>query len=198
MTIAGFAQDWELGGAVGYGWDLGSSVVDGASRVHSGQPARGGFSVLLDENPYKYLGGEFQYVFRDGGTQLKANGIVETASGYSNLIVYNLMVHMTPYESKFRPFIGVGAGIKVYTNSDLPLRQPLGQTAILTRGSQVEPVISFDGGLKFSLRRHTQLRLDLRVFASPTPDCLIRPVFQSQIKGWIFDFIPMAGVAYVF
>jgi hypothetical protein len=108
------------------------------------------------------------------------------------------MVHLTPDESKFRPFAAVGAGINVFTNSAVPLQQPLGGIAVLARGTHVEPAISFDGGLKYRVRRHMQLRLDLRVYASPTPDRLIRPVYPSHIKGWIFEFLPMAGVAYIF
>jgi len=197
-TIGGFAQDWELGGTVGYGWAHDSSTTGGAIAVNTGQVPRGAFSIFLDENLYKYLGGEIQYVFRDGGTQVKSNGIDETASGYSNIVVYNLVIHMTPYESKFRPFVGVGSGIKVYTNSSVPLDQPLAGIATMTRGTHVEPALSFDGGLKFRFRRHAQLRMDLRVYASPTPDRLIRPVYPSHIRGWIFDFVPMAGMAYVF
>lgn len=192
------AQNWEIGGGAGFGWPLQSSVSDGVSSAHAGYAPRPAFSVSATENPYNYIGGEFQYLFRLGGSQLRSNGITETASGYSNILVYNLIVYMTPRESKFRPFAGVGSGIRIYTNSGRVLPQPLSNVALLTKGTQVEPAISFDGGLKYMLPRHVQLRLDLRVYTTPTPNALIRPVGLAQIRGWIYDLIPMAEVGYIF
>lgn len=193
-----FAQNWEIGGGAGYGWPLDSSVTGGTSPVHSGYAPRPAFSVVLAENMYNYIGGEFQYLFQPGGTQLRSNGIVENASGYSNILVYNLTVHMRPREAKFRPFVAAGAGVRIYTNSARFLPQPLAGAALLTEGTQVEPAISFDGGVKYMLPRHVQLRLDLRAYTTPTPNDLIRPVGSSTIRGWIFELMPMAGIAYVF
>ena len=192
------AQSWELGGGIGYGWTLDSGVTNTPNGTHVGHEARGAFTIVADENPYNYIGGEFQYLFRPGGVQLRSNGITETASGYSNVIVYNLMVHMTPKESNFRPFVAVGAGIKVYTNSEPLMPQPLSSSAFLAQGTQVEPALSFAGGAKFLLPHHVQLRLDTRVYAGPTPDRLVLAIRPSRTKGWIFDFVPMLSVAYVF
>lgn len=197
-SLACFAQEWEIGGGGGFGWPLESSVTGGANPVQSGYAARAAFSAVVAENPYNYIGGEFQYLFRLGGSQLKSNGIVETASGYSNILVYNLIVHMTPRESKLRPFVGIGSGIRIYTNSGRLLPQPLSSAALLVKGTQVEPAISFDGGIKYMLPRHVQLRLDLRVYTTPTPNDLIRPVGSAQIRGWVYDLMPMAGIAYIF
>jgi hypothetical protein len=197
-SIVSVAQEWEIGGGGGYGWSLNSSVTDGVNSVRSGQAPRPAFSVFVAENEYNYIGGECQYVFRSGGTQLKSPGIVETASGYSNILVYNLTVYMTHRESRIRPFVAAGAGIKIYTNSSRFVPQPLAGTALLLQGTEVKPAVSFDGGVKYMLPRHVQLRLDFRAYASPTPDDLIRPVAAARIKGWLFDLMPMVGVAYVF
>jgi hypothetical protein len=155
-AIVGLAQNWEINGGAGFGWPLESSVTGGTNSIQSGFAPRPAFSVLGAENPYNYIGGEVQYLFRPGGTRLRSNGITETASGYSNILVYNLIVHMTPRESKFRPFAGAGAGIRIYTNSGRFLPQPLAGTALLIQGTQVEPAISFDGGVKYMLPRHVQ------------------------------------------
>jgi len=203
LVVAGsstgcLAQDWEIGGGGGAGWSLDSSVAGGPNAVHTGYTPHGAFSVIWAENPYSYIGGELQYLFRAGGTELKSNGITQASSGYSNILVYNLTVHLTRRESKVRPFVGVGAGIKIYTNSERLLTQPLSGTALLLQGTQVEPAISFDGGVKYLLPRHVQLRLDLHAFTSPTPDALIRTIGPAHIKGWIYDLVPTAGIAYVF
>lgn len=197
-SVAGcFAQDWEFGGGVGYGWVL-DTALTGAPKAQVGLAPRGVFTVALGENPHNYIGGELQYLFRPGGTQLRSNGTVETASGYSNVIVYNMLVHMTPRESTFRPFVGAGAGIKIYTNSDLLLPQPLVSVAFLAPGTQVEPAISLEGGAKYLLPHHVQLRLEMRAYTTPTPNDLVKPIYPSRTKGWIFDLTPMASVAYVF
>ncbi|HKE24485.1 MAG TPA: acyloxyacyl hydrolase [Bryobacteraceae bacterium] len=203
LLLAGFsisclAQQWEIGGAAGYGWPLEASVTGAPNPFHAGFPARAAFGVMWDENMYNYIGGEFQYLFRLGGSQLRSNGITESASGYSNILVYNLMIHMKPRESKFRPFVAAGAGIRIFTNSSTLVPQPLLTTAVLTQGTQVQPAVSFDGGIKYMLPRHVQLRLDLRVFTSPAPNDLIRTVGASRLRGWLYDLMPMAGVAYVF
>jgi hypothetical protein len=197
-TIACWAQEWEVGAAGGYSWVLNSSVTGGVAPVQVGQPPRAAFSGYFAENLYNYIGGEFQYVFRFAGTDLKSNGINETAPGYSNILVYNLTVNMRPRESKFRPFVAAGAGIKIYTNTDRVLPQPLAPAALLAKGTEVEPAVSFNGGVKYMLPRHVQLRLELRVYATPTPGELIRPVANSHISGWMYDLTPMAGLAYVF
>lgn len=197
-TTACLAQNWEINGGAGYGWPLQASVTGGTNPIQAGYAARPAFSGLVAENPYNYIGGEFQYLFRLGGTQLKSNGITETASGYSNILVYNLIVHMKPRESKFRPFAGVGAGIRIYTNSGRFLPQPLADVALLTKGTEVEPAISFDGGVKYMLPRHVQLRLDFRVYTTPTPSALIRPIGLAQVRGWLYDLMPMAGIGYIF
>jgi len=159
---------------------------------------RGAFSAFVAENLYNYIGGEFQYVFRSGGTELKSNGITETASGYSNILVYNVTVNMTPRESKFRPFVAAGAGVRIYTNTDRFVTQPLAGIALLTKGTQVKPAVSFDGGIKYMLPRHIQARLDLRVYTSPAPNDLIRRVAPLSFRGWVYDLVPMAGIAYLF
>jgi len=197
-SMACLAQEWEVGAGAGYGWYLNPTISGPLNSGRAGYRPRAAFGVLLGENMYNYIGGEFQYLFRFGGTQLQSDGITENSPGYTNIFVYNLMVHMTPRESKFRPFVAAGAGIKVYTNSDRVVRQPLAGLALLLQGTQVEPAISLDGGLKCMLPRHVQLRLDFRVYTTPTPDLLIRPVGLSRIQGWVFDLVPMAGVSYVF
>jgi hypothetical protein len=216
-SIACMAQEWEIGAGGGYGWPLNSSVTPAGIPVRSGQAPRAAFSIFSAENPYNYLGGEFQYAFRQGGTEIKSNGFTETASGYSNILVYNLTVHMTPFQSKIRPFVAAGTGIKIYTNTDFCrpfvaagtginiytntdfcVPQPLAGVVLLRRGTQVEPVVSFNGGVKYMLPHHVQLRLDLRVYTSPAPDELIRPIAPARIRGWIYDLMPMAGIAYMF
>jgi hypothetical protein len=154
---------------------------------------------MFDQDMYNYVGGEIRYMFRNGQPELRSNGIVVSGSGYANAVTYDLLVYTSPRESKIRPFVAGGAGIKVYSSTNrLDVNQPLADFALLTRLNQVEPAISVGGGLKWMFSRHAVFRLDLRTLMTPLPDRVFRPTGLSRIHGWLFDFVPLAGVSYSF
>jgi hypothetical protein len=105
---------------------------------------------------------------------------------------------MTNRESTVRPFVSAGVGVKIFTGSGKNLTQPLAGLAVLREVSQVEPAISFGGGLKYLAFRHMQLRVDFRVYMRPLPDEVIRPAGLSTISRWVFDFVPLGGISYLF
>jgi Outer membrane protein beta-barrel domain len=203
MTLSpfGLAQQWEAGAAVGYGWLYDSSI----SNSNIGQSASAGLHPglavggLLGDNMYKYIGGEARYLFQWGSPQLQYQGTRADMSGYSNLLVYDLLVHMTSRDSRVRPYVAGGAGIKIYTGtSQQYLTQPLERFAVLVPNTQVEPAISVGAGLKYRIKRHTLLRADFRAYMTPLPDELFRTTGASAIRGWIFDFVPQVGISYLF
>jgi hypothetical protein len=148
---------------------------------------------------YKYVGGEIRYTFRSGQPELKSRGIVSSGSGYTNAVTYDFLVYTSPRESKLRPFFAGGAGIKVFTSTSGPdATQPLANFALLTHVNQVEPAISVGGGLKCKFSRHGEFRLDFRTYMTPLPHEVFRPTGLSRINGWLFDFVPLAGISYVF
>jgi len=64
-------------------------------------------------------------------------------AGDTNVVTYDLLVYASPRESKLRPFVAGGAGIKVYTSTNRPYaNQPLANFALLTQVNQVEPAVS--------------------------------------------------------
>jgi|SRR5215472_17694812 len=195
------AQPWELGAIGGYGWYHDSSITNANGSAQSGFPARAAFGVTLTENMYHYFGGEIRYLFRFGGPELKSSGLEANLNGHTNLVTYDFLFYTSSKESSIRPYIAAGAGIKVYTGLGpryLVLNQPLANFALLRSVNQVEPAISVGGGMKFLLPKRTQLRVDFRAYMTPLPDQLFRPTGLSVIRGWLFDFVPLAGISYVF
>jgi hypothetical protein len=92
-----------------------------------------------------------------------------------------------------------GAGIKVYTSTNKAYaNQPLANVALLTQVNQVEPAISAGGGVKCMFSRHGEFRLDFRTYMTPLPNHVFRPTGSSRISGWLFDFVPLAGIGYTF
>lgn len=156
-------------------------------------------SAVFDEDMYHYVGGEVRYIFRAGQPELKSGGTVVSGTGFTNVVTYDLLVHIASRESKIRPFVAGGAGIKVYSGTQTAfLNQPLAGFALLTRTNQVEPAISVGGGVKWRFSHSVQLRLDFRTYMTPLPDEVFRPSVSSRIHGWLYDFVPLAGISYVF
>ena len=198
--ITCIAQNWELGGTGGYGWYSNPTISNGASSATAGFPPRGAIGAVFGNNMYEHVGGELRYLLRFGGPELKFNGLQWNMTGYTNVIVYDVLVHTAPRDEKLRPFFAGGAGIKVFTSNGLlpPPDPTLGQFARLRSDTQVEPVISAGAGLKYRFRKHAQFRVDFRTYFSPLPDDIFRHRPPASIRGWVFDFVPMAGLSYVF
>ena len=193
------AQNWEVGGAGGAGFYRSANVTNGASSADIDFAAQFAAGIVIGENLYQRFSGEFRYTFRDGDLRLKSGGQEATMEGRSHALHYDFLIHATPKEARFRPFGAVGGGIKVYQGTGKEASfQPLSSFALLTKTDQVEPLISFGGGVKCVLSGHAQLRFDFRDYVTPTPDRLFAPRAGGKIHGWLHDFVPLVGVSYVF
>jgi hypothetical protein len=193
------AEQWELGAVFGLATSHDPAISSPAGSVQTGFPTKAVLGVVWGENLYQYFGGELRYMYRWGGPKLTANGTQAGMNGYANVLTYEVLVHMKSRESRFRPFVAGGAGIKIYTGVDQqPVGQPLANVALLRSVTQVEPAVSAGAGLKYSIARDVQLRFDFRTYMTPVPNDLIRPVGRSVIHGWTYDFVPMLGISYVF
>src|SRR5689334_21111640 len=176
---------WDFGAEIGIGTSHDPSLTSPGGSAQSGFRTMATASVVWAENPYQYIGGEFRYMFRWGGPKLTSNGTQASMDGYANVITYDLLVHLKSRESRVRPYVAAGSGIKIYTGTAQRFSsQPLSDIAVLVPGTQVEPVISTGGGLKYLLRPGLQIRLDFRTHMTPLPNDLIRPTGRSVIHGW--------------
>ena len=193
------AQPWEFGAEIGLGASHDPAVTSPTASAQSGFRTKATASVVWAENPFQYIGGEFRYMYRWGGQKLTSNGTQASMDGYANVITYDLVIHLKSRESRVRPYVAGGSGIKIYTGSgQRSSPQPLSDIALLVPGTQIEPVISTGAGLKYLLRPGLQIRVDFRTHMTPLPNDLIRPVGRSAIHGWSYDFVPMVGVSYTF
>ena len=93
--------------------------------------------------------------------------LVSSASPSSPLmppVTARLMWHATPSESRIRPYLEAGAGIKLYQGTGAQVAyQPLRYFALLTQQQDLRPLVSAGGGVKFQISTHVQLRLDVPV-----------------------------------
>jgi hypothetical protein len=117
----------------------------------------------------------------------------------SHAVHYDFLVFATPRRSKIRPYAAGGAGIKRYTATGREyVVQPLSNFAFLTHADEVKALISFGGGVKVALNEHWQVRADFRDYSTPFPEHLFAPAPGARIRGWLHDFVPMAGVDWTF
>ena len=64
-------------------------------------------------------GAKFAIYFSSEARACSLNGTDVSSTGYSNLVTYDLLFHLTNREAKFRPYVAGGAGVKVYTGGQL-------------------------------------------------------------------------------
>jgi hypothetical protein len=206
IVIVGFAlslpclgQEWELGAAGGYGWYANPSIVGPAGSIQSGFASKGVMGVVFGQNMYEHIGGEVRWLYQFGGPQLKSQGTEASSTGYTNLVTYDVLFFTSNREAKVRPYVAGGAGIKVYTGNELRgLGQPFAGSALLMPATQVEPAISAGAGLKYKVSGSIALRMDFRTYFSPCPNQIFRPTGTSNVHGWVYNFVPLAGISFVF
>ena len=51
--------------------------------------------VVFGQNMYEHVGGEVRWLYQFGGPELKSQGVETSSTGYSNLVTYDLLFHMS-------------------------------------------------------------------------------------------------------
>jgi len=196
FAAACFAQEWEVGGFVGYGWYHNGTVESPSERIQAGIRNRVAFGFILGEDLYQHLSGEFRYVFQDGGPFLSGPGFNTNIDGRSHTFTYDVVVNVTNKEHRVRPFLAAGAGGKYYTASDdAILVQPAPAVVILTGRNTWRFVGDFGGGVKFVVHHHIILRADFRDYITGLPHGQIVPARFSNRHGTLQMFTPTVGVS---
>jgi hypothetical protein len=201
LSSACVAQEggWEVGGAVGFGVMRYATIDNAGGSASAGLDNRFVAGAVLGQNLYQHFSGELRYVYREDDLVLKSGGEKVATNGDSHLVHYDILFHPTSKESRVRPFLAAGAGIRFFRGTgEGDVNQPLSDFAFLTKTNEVKPLISVGGGVKARLTEHTSLRFDFREYISPFPENLFATAPGSKIQGWLFDSVPMAGLSFVF
>src|SRR5215467_5755213 len=101
------AQQWEIGGLGGYGWYHDATITTPARSESIGMAPKGAMGVVFGEDLYKYIGGEVRWMYIFGQPRIRVAGIEVTRPGFSNVVHYDLIIHVAPQEAKLRPFFAV-------------------------------------------------------------------------------------------
>ncbi len=199
LTGTSFAQQWELGGAAGVGIYVKNSVTGNTQSADAGFKTGPAFSGFVVQNLYKHLAGQIRYTFQLDELQVSSGGTKATFSGQTHAVHYDLMWLAGEQDAKVRPYVLGGGGMKIYRGTGTETEsQPLGEFAVLTRTQQVEPLITFGGGVRVKLGDRGALYLEARDYLTPFPKDVVAAVPPSKINGWVHDFVPMVSVSFGF
>lgn len=192
------AQKWEFGGSVGGGFYASKDVTAaGGSASAKIQTDLAGSAWL--GNSKEHWGGELRYDYQRGPLELSQGSTQATFSAYSQAVHYDLMWHFTGSEAAVRPFVAAGAGVKIFQGTGTEVAyQPLSNYALLTKARDLVPLVSVGAGFKVRVASHVALRLEVHDFLTPFPKQVITPAANAKASGWMQDFVPMAGLAFMF
>ncbi|MBV9505707.1 MAG: outer membrane beta-barrel protein [Acidobacteriia bacterium] len=198
-AAACWAQQYELGGAIGYGSYRNGTIFGSAGTVTAGIRNRFAAGAVLGEDLYEHLSGEFRWVYHDGHPFLQGAGTKTDMQGESDALVFDLLFHFKPRDRRIRPFIAAGAGAKDYiVSGPEPFPQPIPAIASLVATDEWHFLVSLGGGVKYRLQRHVILRADFRDYLTTFPKRQLMPAPHGTARGIFQQFTPLFGVSYVF
>ena len=203
-ALPAYAQRYEFGlhGGVSIYTDR---TVTAASATRGTSEGKAGFDngiaagLTMGNSMYDLLGGEVRYTYLRNDLKLTGSGQTVAFGGEAHAIHYDLLFHTAKFGSRVRPYIAAGGGAKYYRGTGAENAfQPQSNLAILTRTSEVRPMVSFGGGLKIAISERMLFRVDVHDFFTQIPTKVITPAPGASLSGWIHNFVPTAGISFTF
>lgn len=131
--------------------------------------------------------------------KLSSGGTTATFAGQTHSVHYDFLLHFTPRDSRVRPFVAAGGGIRMYrgTGAQSAYQSPLQDVAVFTQTQDLRPMASVGAGIKFAISNSIMLRAEIHDYLTPFPTKVITPV-SGHVSGWLQDFVPEFGVSFLF
>ena len=199
LAPSGFAQKWEVGGVAGGGFYNNLTVSNGIGSALTGFQSGPAFGAVLGQKLYPRISGELRYTYHRDDLTVTGAGNKATFKGFSHAAHYDILFHLHPARARVRPFVAVGAGVKMYGGSGTESAyQPRGNFALLTKTQQWKPMLSAGAGTKFAVSPRVSLRVEFRDYITQFPMKVIAPAPGAKLHGLVHDFVPMFGLTYTF
>lgn len=181
---------------VGDGWTAGGTITVNSWRHFSNE-----FSYFRQQGKYR-LGAE---VYKNNSDQPVVDESVNIDSQRVGLATrqfeYNLLAHLRPPSSRWRPYVAVGPTFQLIALSDSPLKKPagpfklglgnlgllkaafdFGRTPPLEGGGTFQFGLQYGGGIKYRVSPRVMLRADYRETWSRNPD-----IIRNSYKDFDID-----------
>jgi hypothetical protein len=192
-------HQWEIGGSAGAGYYTNLNVKSPLGKADTGfkiGPAVGAFAT---EDLYKKLSGSFHYLYQSNTLKVNSGGTKATFSGDSHAVWYDLQLYKGEPDYKTRAYLVAGAGVKVYRGTGAEqVFQPNMQYVLLTKTKDVQPLVTFGGGVKHRMGGRSYLYLEVRDYLTPAPTSVLAPAPRASVSGWIHDIVPSIGFSFGF
>ena len=199
LAPAAVAQKWEFGGGVGGSIYPSNTITNGSASADVKTETSIAGALWLANNINDRWGGEVRVDYTRGDIQLSSGGTQASFNSEAYALHYDFQYHFTNAAARIRPYVAAGGGVKYYRGIGTEvLFQPLSQFALLTKTTQLEPLISVGGGIKVKMTEHFGLRLEVHDYLTPFPKQVVVPNAGSKISGWMQDIEPMIGLSYLF
>lgn len=205
VPVLAYAQSGSATPKFEFGGGIVGSFYDDKTLSGPGGSAKAGFenglgaSVWLGQHMYSKVSGEIRYDYLRNDLMLDGSGSKVTFGGESHAIHYDLHFHFTDRRARTRPYILAGGGIKQYRGTGQERAfQPLSQIAVLTKTTQVTPMVTVGIGVKFAVGDRILVRLEFRDNLTRFPQEVITPNRSSGASGWVNNFAPTAGLSLAF
>jgi opacity protein-like surface antigen len=193
------AQQYELGGAFGYGVYTDGSVISPGGTATAGIHNRFATGVIFCDNLFEHVSGEMRYLYHDGDPFLSTSAAKGSIQGQSHAFHYDVLFQARGREARIRPYVAVGVGAKYYvTTGPAPVPQPMPKIGGLVATNQWRGLFTGGAGVKVRVTDHILVRADFRDYVTAFPSHLIVPAANGTGKGIFHQFTPLVGVSYVF
>jgi opacity protein-like surface antigen len=193
------AQNYELGGTIGYGIYRDGTIFSPDGEIQAGIRNRFAAGAVFGQDLYDYVSGEIRYLYQDGHPFLSGDGVRSDIQGQSHAVTYDLLFHFRDRSHRFRPFLEGGLGVKDYVIAGpAPSPQAFPNIAILTTADQWKFATTVGGGVKYRIQKHVLLRVDFLDYITTFPKQQIMPAPNNTARGIFEQFTPLFGVSYSF
>jgi hypothetical protein len=136
------AQKWEVGVGGGGSFSTSQTIKNAIGDANGGFSPGLAVSAWLGNNSNGTISGELRYDYEHTNLKLSSGGTNVSFGAMTNAIHYDVVLHFAPSESHIRPFVAAGAGVKSFTGTGQEQEfQPLSNIALLTKTSQIEPLV---------------------------------------------------------
>lgn len=183
----------------GGGFTNGVTVSNGIGSATTGFANGLATGAILGQNLYSRFGGELHYTVDFSDLRISGSGQSATFKGQTHSVHYDILVYGRPRGARLRPFAIAGGGMRDFrgVGTESPY-QPLSNFALLTKTGQWTPVVTFGGGIKYTIAPRVLLRVEVQDYFSRFPTQVIAPAPGAHLSGWLNDLVPMAGITFVF
>ena len=193
------AQNWVIGGGLGYGAYRNGAITSSAGSADAGIRNHAIVTGVVTEDLFDHFSGEFRYVYHGGDTFLSSGPAAGGVKAQSHAILYDALFHLKPRTERIRPFVAGGVGAKYYdTTGNVPNPQPVPRIASLTSQSQWKPLFDLGAGVKLRIADRVVVSGDFRDCITVFPDRLFSPASGATRHGMLHQFSPMFSVGYSF